>query len=116
MNPYEYLTREERIRRIGEILAKGIALMHAAQAEAARKAAEAPVVGKVEQEERDWIIRAMVDYMKKSGWSTPREMVLNLDVKRTTLFRRLQDLRKRGLIESRGNTRGTQYRLAAAQG
>ena len=36
MNPTEYLTREERIQQIGELLAKGVTLMLIREAEARR--------------------------------------------------------------------------------
>lgn len=112
MNQYDYMTHAQRMRRLGELCAKAVTLHVLAEREAGRKAQEAVVATTVEQEEPDWITRGVVKYMKRCGWVSPREMLRYLEVTRTTLFRRLRDLRERGMVESRGNGRGIKYRLA----
>ena len=115
MNEYELLTSEQRLQRIAELLSKAVTLYVLKEREAGRKVAAAGVVAKVEAEEDDWITRGMMSYMMRFGWATPQEMLRHLDVTRSTLFRRLRELRKRGLVESRGHTSGTQYRILVGQ-
>lgn len=111
MHPYEHLTREERIRRIGELLSKAVTLYVIKQKEDARKAGVAQVAAKVEESGADWITRGIVEFLKRVGWATPREIRLNLDVAQRTCTRRLQALLASGVLESRGFTSGAQYRI-----
>jgi len=113
VNPYEHLSQEERLRRIGELLSKGVTRMLEAEKNAAQKAGEAAVAAKVEETEGDWITRGIVVYLKRVGWATPQQIGLALDVKRSTCFRRLKALLERGVLETRGQTRGAQYRIRA---
>ena len=111
MHPYEHLSREERIRRIGEILAKGVHLYLVAQREKERSAAVADVAAKVEESGTDWITRGIVEFLKRVDWASPRDIRGHLDVAQRTCTRRLQALLASGVLESRGFTTGVQYRI-----
>ena len=111
MHPYEHLSREERIRRIGEILAKGVHLYLMAQRDKERSAGVAEVAAKVEESGTDWITRAIVEFLKRVGWASPRDIRRHLDVAQRTCSRRLQALLASGVLESRGFTSGVQYRI-----
>ena len=115
MNEYDLLTREMRMQRIAALLSKAVTLSVLADRETGRNEAVVEVNTKVETQDDDWISRGMVIYMERFGWATPREMLRYLDIKRTTMFRRLGELRKRGVVERRGHMHGTQYRILAGQ-
>jgi hypothetical protein len=116
VHPYEHLSREERIRRIGEILAKGVTLLAIKQQEDARKAGVAQVVVQVEQSETDWITRGIVEFLKRVGWASPREIRLHVDVTQRTCARHLQAMLVGGMLESRGLTSAVQYRIRTMPG
>lgn len=109
MNPDEHLSPEERLRRIGELLSKGVTMLLEAERNAPQKAGEAAVAAKVEETERDDITRAIVAFLKRVGWATPQKFCRALDVKRATCFRRLKV--GGGLLEKRRKTSGAQYRI-----
>lgn len=114
MHPYAHLTREERIRRIGEILSKGVTLYVLKQQEETRKAGVDQVVAKVEQSDADWITRGIVEFLKRVGWASPRDIRCHLDVAQRTCTRRLRAMLGAGTLETRGFTTGVQYRIRAA--
>jgi len=114
MNEHECMSQEERIHRVGALCSKAVTLMVMAEKESARNTFPGEVTAEIEKESQDdWISQGIVNYLKRFGCAGPREMVRYLDVKRTTCFRRLKDLREKGLIEARGHGRGVQYSVTA---
>ena len=112
MIEYELMTKEERFARIGHYLSKAVTLYVAAERAAGREIVPPKIVRKrVKRAEDDWILRGIVNYMRRFGWSTPREMFRHLDVHKNTFLRRLNVLLKRGMLEKRGLTSRTEYRL-----
>jgi DNA-binding Lrp family transcriptional regulator len=114
MHPYAHLSRAERIRRIGEILAKGVTLLAIKQQQKDHAAAVAEVAAEVEQSESDWITRGIVEFLKRVGWASPRDIYRHLDVPPRTGARRLHALLASGILERRGLTSAAQYGLRAA--
>ena len=94
MHPYEHLSREERIRRIGDILAKGIYLM--ALRDQVKNTAVVDVAARVEVPDSDWIAHGIVGFLQRVGWAAPREIRRNLDIAPRTCARRLRSLVARG--------------------
>ena len=113
MNENEYMTSAERLRRIGALLSKAVTLHVLAEREVGGALVVKGNTAKVDSVEEDWITRGMMNYMKRFGWATSREMIRFLDIKRSTLFHRLGVLQKRGVVEKR-EYRGIQYRIHAA--
>ena len=71
----------------------------------------AEVTAKVEVSGRDWITPGIVEFLKRVGWASPRDIRGHLDVAQRTCTRRLQALLASGVLESRGFTTGVQYRI-----
>lgn len=115
MNPYENLSSEERLTRIAELLSKAVTLYLLKQQDKEREAAVAGVAAKVETSGPDWVTRGIVEFLKRVGWATPRDIRRHLDVTRSTCWRRLHTLTVEGVLETRGFTRGVQYRIRTAQ-
>lgn len=114
MNPYENLSPDERLTRIAELLSKAVTLYVLKQREKDRDTAVAEVAAKVETSKPDWITRGILDFLKRVGWATPRDIRRCLDVTRSTCCRRLHALTAQGVLETRGFTRGVQYRICGA--
>jgi hypothetical protein len=79
-HPYEHLSREQRIRRIGEILSKAVTLYVMKQRDAERDAGVAKVAARIQETESDRITRDIVEFLKRVGWASPREIRDHLDV------------------------------------
>jgi hypothetical protein len=128
MNPTEHLTRSERMQRIGELLAKGIALLLTMGAEEKRLAASqastsAPgglpsqVLNKTEPSSPmllDDEKRRIVEYLMRVRKASPRYMQLCLDLAKATLFRCLKRLLEANLVVRSGKTAAIRYQLATS--
>ena len=107
MNLNDYFTRSERIKRLGELLAKGITLMVFREAEEKRKANFIPsATAAVLQAERivgcDETPSAIIRYIERIGSASPRDVQRGLDLPKTTAFRHLDRLTKAGIISRTG--------------
>ena len=125
MYSYDYLSREERIARIGQLLAKGITLM--LQREAAEKQdAEsrlqrntAGACGAAAHSENaspgpaiaDDGEREIFNYLRRVGAASPRDIQRALDLTKATAFRTLARLVKASLIARTGRTAAIRYRI-----
>ncbi|MBM4148952.1 MAG: hypothetical protein FJ224_07900 [Lentisphaerae bacterium] len=109
MNPYEHLSREERLRRIGELLSKGVTRMLEAEKNAAQKAGEAAVAAKVEEAEGDWITRGIVAYLKRVGPAMPADIRRGIALPKSTLFKRLKLLLAASVLTKTGYHRRVRY-------
>ncbi len=126
----DHLTREERLARIGALLAKGIYLMLSREAEEKRQlelqasasAADRGVPDSNNQtvtngmSELDEDDRRIIEYLKRVGSASPRHMQGALSMSKATLFRRLTELLTAGLVVRSGKTTGVRYRLAEHHG
>ena len=125
IDSYVYLSREERIARIGQLLAKGIAIM--LQREAAEKEnAEMELKCRTadacctsaqnhnalhEQGIADDGERDIFNYLKRVGAASPRDIQRALDLTKATAFRTLARLVKASLIARTGRTTAIRYRI-----
>ena len=120
MNLKFQLTREERIKRLGELLAKGITIMVLREAEEKRKANFNPAAtAALQQAERvvdgDDTPSAIIRYIERIGSASPRDVQRGLDLPKTTAFRQLDRLNKAGIISRIGKTAAVRYQLADQQ-
>lgn len=123
MNPTEHMTREERISRVGEILAKGVALMLWREKESAAacqaKAADSTINGQRAAAEMktemqlDSIERKIVEYLERVQFASPRDIQRSLSLPKTTVFRKLKRLSQACILDRSGKTSAIRYRLGA---
>lgn len=111
MNPYEYLTYGERIQRIGQLLAKGITLLLLEEAEQRRRGI--PISGgETKPEIADETERAIFDYLTRVRSASPRDIMHGLQLRKSTVFRKLARLTAANLVERLGKTSATRYCVA----
>lgn len=123
----EHLSREERIQRIGELLSKGVTLMLIREAELKRSsqvaatsasgngsADEPPAVPSPEHQVAgdDDTARSILDFLRRVGQASPRDIQRNLDLPKSTLYRHLIRLVQSSLVVGTGKTSAIRYRLA----
>jgi DNA-binding MarR family transcriptional regulator len=125
MNFTSHLTRSERIERIGQILAKGVGLLLARNAEKLRLAesptstcaADQPRLHSQDQHEAGGAIvlddqeQRILEYLKRVNTASPREMQSCLGLSKATLFRRLKRLLEARLVVSSGSTTASPIRI-----
>ena len=95
MDTTEHMSREERIQRIGELLSKGVTLMLMREAEEKRatQAAAAPAGSNGAEVEApdsckgpvagNETVRSILDYLKRVGQASPRDIQRSLAACRT---------------------------------
>lgn len=110
MHDIDHMSKDERARRIANLLAKAVTLRVEAD-RAAIPSTGRPVTLPRQDYIDDWISRGIIDYVKRVRWAKPIDMIRYLNIRRTTCFRRLKLLRQKGLIASCGHGKGVQYRL-----
>ena len=107
------LSDQERLRRIGELIATAVVryrrrqrttLPQAAAASSGTRIDPAQLVG-------DETEKRLMRYLGGAGAATPHELVEVLGLSRTTVTRKLARLRKVGLVVVSGRTKGASYRL-----
>lgn len=123
MNPTLHLTRAERLRRIGELLAKGVALMLAEERTQVCKpnavsAGERPDVFGIAGESVTGhplveTERAICDYVQKVRTASPRDIQRACSLSKATAFRALTRLVQRDVLTRTGGTTAVRYQLRA---
>jgi hypothetical protein len=119
MNPTEHLSRQERIRRIAELLSKGITLMLMREREAAAAntatpcTSEGEIGASSEALSLDDTSKDIIAYLARVGPAAIREIHAALDIPTRSACRKLGQLRKCGLVQRRGATTAVRYALAA---
>jgi hypothetical protein len=116
----EYLNREDRLRRIGELLAKGVTLLCLREAAEVRAGANAvtnttrshPVrrdseIPQIEDPAQNQILT----YLSNVGDASPRDIQRSLCIPKATAFRKLTKLLQLGLLARSGSTSAMRYRL-----
>ncbi len=121
MNPTAHLSREDRIQRIGEILAKGVTLLYLHENRLTDPSCIKPTIKLVPQHktpnpdfrcmELDSEARAIVEYLQYAGSASPNDIRRHFHLSRTSLWRKLKDLHKLGIISKDGCTRSVRYKL-----
>ena len=125
MNPTEYLTYDERIARIGQLLSKGITLLLLDEAEERRRgltsdanpSATAGVNGESKKatlapQIADDVERSIYEFLTRVHSASPRDIMRGLELSKATAFRKLAHLCAANLISRSGNTSAIRYRLA----
>lgn len=116
---YESLSREERIRRIGALFCKAVALTSAFEQRLeekhspisyAQKTSSVPEGGSIADllQETDC---ALLNRFAPLGEFSPREATQFWDISRTSAYRRLQRLEHSGWIVRHGETSAARYRI-----
>jgi len=121
MNPTEHLSEEERLRRIAELLSKGVTLMLMREAEKKARSLDTrtalPSVTRFQPTQAfDAGSQAVVDFLYRVGSASPKQVQANLGLPRSSTSRRLIDLESRGVIMRAGRTRSVRYELVQSQG
>ena len=119
MNPTAHLSRQERIRRIAELLSKGITLMLMRESDAAAANTVTPCASQGESEAPpeavtlDSTSKDMIAYLTRVGPASIREIHAALDIPTRTALRKLTHLHECGLVQRSGATTAVRYALAA---
>lgn len=107
------LSDQERLRRIGELIATAVirhrrrqrtTLPHAEAASSGTRIDPVELVG-------DETEKRLVRYLGGAGAATPHELGGVLGLSRTTVTRKLARLRSAGLVVVSGRTKGASYKL-----
>jgi uncharacterized membrane protein len=126
MNPYEHLSKAERIARIGQLLSKGVTLMlmaEAAEKRGAERRDSSPSGVVTDGEPTEECLngelandgeRDIVNYLSRVRSASPRDMQQALNGSKATIFRRLRDLSQKGIVVRIGHTKAVRYRLTGA--
>ena len=108
---YEQLSESARIRRIAELLSKGVTLKLIHDRKARESAQDV-----IEEDARthecvssDKALSNMLDYIVRCGPLSPKEIQAHFSMPRKTAYRRLKSLQDARLIEKTGNTRSCQF-------
>ena len=119
------MTRGERILRVGELLAKGVALMLRRQAEDQQildpKLSANTLQPSLDQTDpscsedctsvSDGTERAIIGYLKRVGNASPRDIQSGLGLPKSTAFRKLNSLVRANKVSRFDSTTATRYRL-----
>ena len=117
MNRYstEYLSREARIKRIGEILAKGVALMHSQNRSDGyqpirnfphplnnnhEKFDSPPKLADITESSPENLV--VLNFIRQRREVSPKDIQDFLSCSRSTVFRKLKSLQKSGLVDKNG--------------
>lgn len=125
----DYLTREERIQRIGQLLSKGITLMLLREAEEKRMAEQQAPTGAMDQlalgshsgsaDEKvnrfDDDERKILEYLHRVRAASPRDMQRCLELSKATLYRKLRHLIEAKLVSASGRTTAIRYRWSGLE-
>ena len=102
----ESLSREERLRRIGALIAMALALSSLQRSQTSLVPFSERENGLLERKEQ-----ALLQRFKDLGEFAPHEAAAFWGVSRPTAYRRLRRLEQAGWIERHGKTNAVRYRL-----
>jgi hypothetical protein len=108
--PRRHLNEEDRIRRIGELISKGILCSPALRDEYARGMSlpeKLNTVGEQKSPEQ-----RIVRYLVRANEASPAELCATLRLSRSTAYRALQRLLSEQRVVTDGRTSAVAYRLA----
>lgn len=119
MNPeFQCMSREARIRRIGQLLSKAVTLMLVSETETNEQMARRMLAKKYTENilsdshiEVSDDAKAIMAFLKRIGTASPAEICQYTELSRTTVFRRLRELQQRGVIGKTGSTIAVRYRI-----
>ena len=107
------LSDQERLRRIGELIATAVIRYRRRQRTTLAKAGAASSGTRIDPVELvgNETEKRLVRYLVGAGAATPHELGEVLDLSRSTVTRKLARLRKAGLVTVSGRTKGATYKL-----
>lgn len=115
---FEHLSRDARIRRLGELASKAITLLYldemTGKEQEARRMLEEKKTGGIPAKKMTALCvdsRMIVAFIKRVGPSSPKDITENLAMHRKTVYRRLKDLVTMDVVERIGTTRSVRYRI-----
>lgn len=114
LREYDNLGRDERLRRVGEILCKAVFLAGRKDGdtlEVCNTATTDPVSKQSSLPPLDQVERQLVDKLNATREIAPRDATELWQVSRTTAYRRLTKLERAGWVEKHGSTIAIRYRL-----
>ncbi|MFZ5497048.1 MAG: hypothetical protein ACOZE5_17150 [Verrucomicrobiota bacterium] len=119
-NRFAHLTPDERLRRIGDLLAKAVMIFRQRERAAGRLSADGnPVVSPVRDITElvtDPREKEILRYLQRVGVGSPHDLRVALDTSESTVKRALVRLRSLGLVVASGHTRAVRYRLPVDPG
>ena len=109
------------MRRLGELCSKAVTLFLLDQTAAAEEAARTALENRNTDDHLcDRVdlpltddAKVIIAYLRRVGSASPTEISQYTELSRTTVFRRLRELVRRGLISKSGNTKSARYGLVA---
>lgn len=107
---YESLGWEERLRRIGALVAKGVVLASLQGSQTGTVPSSQRAGGLLQGEEQDLLQR-----FEHLGEFAPHEAAAFWRVSRSTAYRRLHRLEQAGWIERHGKTNAVRYHLTSGK-
>ncbi len=116
---YANLSEDERLDRIGALIAKAVVLyrkdrQRAGHPEAGEEGKAKRVISLADLVQ-DEVEKMMLQYFEKVGSATPKSVCAALNLSRRTVTRKLARLRTGGFLVTTGNTRLVSYELADRQ-
>lgn len=115
------LSRGERVERIARLLSKGITLLLIAEKkhESNLDSHEQQAIEEAEKEQPGFFLDktddTILEFLRRVQAASPGEIQRNLDLSKTTVFRRLHRLTKIQMVKRSGSTTATRYCLAASR-
>ena len=97
-----HLSDDTKLNRIGEILAKGVAIY---QLRNKKRVA-------VNNYEKKEFADPIIEFLVKFGEASPSEIRDSLSISRSTVYRRLKELESSGLVRRVGETKQVKYSLS----
>jgi hypothetical protein len=108
---YESLSREERLRRIGALVAKAVALASVPVRLQGQRANAGRVPVSLDEGDLAPEAQALLQRFARLGEFAPHEAATFWGISRSTAYRRLRRLEQAGCIERHGETTAARYRL-----
>lgn len=114
-NRFAHLTPDERLRRIGVLIAKAVMIFRQRERAAGRlSAAGTPIVVPI-RDLADFVSdegeKQIIRHLQRAESASPHDICVVLSLPRTTLMRKLARLRTVGLVEVTGKTKAARYTL-----
>lgn len=123
LDSYANLSEDERLDRIGALIAKAVVLYRNDQQRAGEvepetvaDADQGGVIRSVADLAEDETEKQVIRYLERVGSATPRGFSAALGLSRQTVTRKLARLRASGLVVVTGKTRMARYELAGPSG
>ncbi len=120
---YANLSEEERLDRIGALIAKAVVLYRCDRRRAGKDepqtvadADQAGLIRSVADLVKDETEKQVIRYLDRVGSATPQNFSTTLGLSRQTVSRKLARLRVAGLVVVTGKTRMARYELAGQRG